>query len=313
MFVWLASAVWSSLSALARYASRRGWLKSAQLPVRVISVGNIQVGGAGKTPLVARIAAEAKDRGLQVCILCRGYGGNWEQSGGVILPAESPAARAVDCGDEAALLHDLVPSAVIGVGADRVKQFERARESFGKKIDLVILDDGFQHRKIKKDVEIVALTSEPRTRILYRDWRSALRHADLTVWTKGALPPDHGGRPFARVRYQLLGPADAQEPYWLVTGVADGRSVLTLAREAGYRVERHVSFPDHARYSEPQVRKLIEEAEALGMRIAVTGKDWVKWRDMGLSHELSDQVAVLEPELEWLEGREQWTHLLWGD
>ena len=73
----LASALWSFGSALARGLASRGiLLKPVRLGVRVISVGNLQAGGAGKTPLVAHIAGEALARGLKVCILCRGYGGD---------------------------------------------------------------------------------------------------------------------------------------------------------------------------------------------------------------------------------------------
>jgi tetraacyldisaccharide 4'-kinase len=310
MILWTASAVWSSLSAAARALSGRGVLGSTRLPVRVISVGNIQVGGAGKTPLVARIAAEAHEHGLRACILSRGYGGTWERSGGVILPG-GPMPHARDCGDEAALLHDLAPHAVIGVGADRVTQFEAAREASELAFDLVILDDGFQHWKIKKDVEIVALTSLKRGEVLFRDWSRALEHAHLVVWTKGEEKPQTRDKPMVRVHYRLLGPVDSQKPYWLVTGVADGRSVADLARQSGYLIVRHISFPDHARYAESKVRELIAEARQAGVRLAVTGKDWVKWRDMGCAPDEIAEIAVLEPELEWLEGRENWNRVLW--
>jgi tetraacyldisaccharide 4'-kinase len=312
MLTWMASSIWSTLSGLAHGLSAKGWLKSTRLPVRVISVGNIQVGGAGKTPLVARIAVEAHEQGLKACILCRGYGGQWEQSGGLILPGAS-SPRAMECGDEAALLHDLAPHALIAVGSDRVRQFEKARLTpEGQAIDLVILDDGFQHWKIKKDIEVVALTSASRRRILFRDWTRALAHAELVVWTKGDVRPETWGRPLVRVRYRLAGPLNPQQAYWLVSGVADGRSVLRLARDSGYRIERHISFPDHARYAEPMVRDLIEDAVRAGADIAVTGKDWVKWRDMGFVPADAARISVLEPELEWLEGRDQWSRLLWG-
>jgi tetraacyldisaccharide 4'-kinase len=308
------SEIWSALSWGARKAAERGWLQSTRLPVRVVSVGNIQAGGAGKTPLVAQIAREAHERGLKACILCRGYGGEWEARGGLILP-EAPAPLASECGDEAALLHDLAPHAVIGVGADRVRQFERAREEAGAP-DLVILDDGFQHWKIRKDLEIVALTSAGRGQVPYRDWAGALGRAGLLVWTKGeARPKGLESGPWARVRYRLPAPPASMSAagFWLVSGVADGRSVETLARASGYRIERHVSFPDHARYSEPMVQDLAEEAARAGVRIALTGKDWVKWRGMaGMSRLEGTRIAVLEPELEWVEGRERWNRVLWG-
>lgn len=312
--VWLVSTVWSSLSAGARLAASRGWLRSEKLPCRVVSVGNLQAGGAGKTPLVACIAREAHERGLTAWILCRGYGGEWENSGGgVILPGR-PAPGAALCGDEAALLHDLAPQAAIGVGSDRIWQFERLREAIGRLPDLVVLDDGFQHWKIHKDVEIVALTSHGPSEVPYRDRWASLSRADLVVWTKGEKRPAAAGGPaFARVRYRLPAPGPGAAAHWLVSGVADAASVERLARESGYRIDRHVSFPDHARYGGAQVEGLIAEAAKAGARVAVTGKDWVKWRELGGVAALpGTRITVLEPELDWQEGREQWNRVLWG-
>lgn len=305
------SLLWSSLSAGARLAADRGWLRSERLGARVISVGNLQAGGAGKTPLVAAIAREGRARGIQVCILCRGYGGRWESGGGLILPGER-APSASDCGDEAALLHDLAPDAVIGIGADRVAQFKRAQEALGAKIDLVVLDDGFQHWKIRKDVEIVALTSASPSEVPYRDSLRALGRADLVVWTKGETRPAiPAGVPWARLRYRLAqpGPGQSEQRLWLVTGVADGADVERLARESGYRIERHVSFPDHARYAETMVQELIGQARKARARVALTGKDWVKWREIAGVN--AEQITVLEPELDWQEGRSLWNRVLW--
>src|SRR5262249_46181792 len=150
--MWAASSIWSSASWLARSAAHRGLLRSKKLDSRVISVGNLQVGGSGKTPIVGQLAREAAERKLSVCILSRGYRGGWEKSGGLIEPG-LPPVDPVAAGDEPALLQMLAPEAWIGVGADRIKQFERARKHFGRGFDLVLLDDGFQHWKIKKDLE----------------------------------------------------------------------------------------------------------------------------------------------------------------
>lgn len=311
------SLVWAALSAGARIAARRGWISVARLPVRVVSVGNIQAGGAGKTPLVAAVAREAAERGITACILCRGYGGEWEREGGMLFPGMATPEAQI-CGDEAALLHGLAPLAVIGVGADRAVQWERAypaAQARGLEIGLVILDDGFQHWKIRKDVEIVALTSFGPGDVAFRDARRALGQADLLVWTKGdKRPPMPREKPWVRIRFRLAPPKAEQGGVWLVTGVADGKSVEELAGSAGYRVERHISFPDHARYAATMVQELVESALRAQVGIAVTGKDWVKWREIDGVHEGSGpgQVTVLEPELEWQEGREVWNRVLWG-
>jgi len=302
----LASCLWSSLSHCARFSARKGWLKGTQLNARVISVGNIQAGGAGKTPLVAQIANEAIQNGLKTCILIRGYKSRWESEGGLILP-DSPAADASLCGDEAALLHDLSPKAYIGVGADRLKQYD-ALHSQGVTVDLVILDDGFQHWRIKKDVEVVALTSAKPSQILFRDFPQSVANANLLVWTKGEVRPAMGNCPMAVVDFQLT-EAGTQDPYWLVTGVASGISVKEMATRFGYRVARHLQYSDHAGYSQSSVHKILEQASKNGARVLLTGKDWVKWRTLGIS---PDDVTVIEPKLEVKEGKENWTRILWG-
>ena len=287
------------------------WVERIQLGPRVISVGNIQAGGAGKTPLVAQIAKEATDRGLKTCILIRGYKSRWESLGGVILPGDTPV-NTQDCGDEAALLHDLCPGVFLGVGADRVRQYHRVLEKVSGSLDLVILDDGFQNWRIHKDVEIVALTSVKRSQYLFRDWSRALRAADLLVWTKGDVKPsgysDKNKKSLVRVQYQLTS-LNEEGSFWLVTGIADGQSAYQLATRSGYRIERHLALHDHESYDEYSVQKIREQAMAAGCRVALTGKDWVKWRDLGVSR---SEVAVLEPELRFEEGRENWSRILWG-
>jgi tetraacyldisaccharide 4'-kinase len=306
-----ASLLWSSVSWGARVASRGGVLGSEKLDAgRVISVGNLQAGGAGKTPLVARIANEAAARGMSVCVLCRGYGGEWELGGGVLAPGAGVVANAMECGDEAALLGVLAPSAWIGVGADRCRQYERVVVEAGKAFDLVVLDDGFQHWKIKKDLEIVALTSHGPTDTLFRDFPGALESADLLVWTKGMREPRvPSGKPLIRIRFELPPTASPGMRIWLVTGVGDNAAALESATQAGYRVERHLEFRDHAVYEAGMILDFIARSREAGCSIAVTGKDWVKWRESAGP----EQVMVLEPEIRFEDtGFKTWNRVLWG-
>ncbi|MCM2322267.1 MAG: tetraacyldisaccharide 4'-kinase [Oligoflexia bacterium] len=304
----IGSAIWSALSALSRQLSAIGFPRAVRLDCRVISVGNLQAGGTGKTPLVARIAREAADRGLSAVILLRGYGGRWERDGNVILPRE-PAPDPRLCGDEAALLHELAPEATIGVGRDRARQYRQACERAGRRFDLAILDDGFQNRRVVKDVELVAVTSATRSETFFRDRTCALRHANLVVWTKGPTRPDSDGRPLVKVRFRLPPPAAGAEKVCLVTGVGSPGAVSESLREAGYQVLRHHAFNDHARYDEASVRGILESAEAGGLRVVTTGKDWVKWKALGIP---AGKVQVLEPELIFQEGKERWERVLWG-
>ncbi|MGE0615358.1 MAG: tetraacyldisaccharide 4'-kinase [Bacteriovoracia bacterium] len=306
---WAASFIWGTVNRLARRLHAWGFFSSEKLPSKVISVGNIQVGGAGKTPIVARIAKEAVARGKSVAILCRGYGSLWEAGGGVIEPgmADQESGR---CGDEAALLHQLVPGAWIGVGANRHKQYLAISERLGKAPDVVVLDDGFQNFQIDKDIEVVAVTSLRPGERVFRDFRGALGQADLVVWTKGSQRPAVFGRPWAKVGFRL--PAGQGDAVMLVTGLADGAFVKSQLDKLNWKVTKHWSFPDHARYDESTAKEILEQARAQGCRIALTGKDWVKWREFPSAKAQVNQFVVFEPELVFESGRENWDRVLWG-
>ncbi|HLE01251.1 MAG TPA: lipid-A-disaccharide synthase [Bdellovibrionota bacterium] len=317
-FVRSGSFLWSGVSRLVQLGVRSGLLKPARLPCRVVSVGNIQVGGAGKTPIVAQIAREAGDRGLNVCILSRGYRGEWERTGGVIRPGED-FASATKCGDEAALLHELVPHAWIGVGADRERQFKAVEIQSERPIDLVILDDGFQHWRLHKDLEIIAVTSASRREVLFREPENAIRRANLVLWTKGDREPTawHSALrlsiPFLKSRFELSVPPPAGS-LWLVSGIAENfgssRSELEASvSRAGLSVARHLKFEDHARYDYAQARSILDEAFRAGCKVAITGKDWVKWRELGIKR---SELIVLEPRLVLNEeGQKLWNRILW--
>jgi len=300
-----ASCVWSSVSGVVRFLASTGFMNKKELNCRVISVGNLQVGGAGKTPLVAQIANEAAELGLRVCILIRGYKGSWESQGGVLFPG-GPRANAQETGDEAALLQELCPKAYIGVGASRYAQYQRVVDSLGA-VDLVVLDDGFQNQQIKKDLEILALTSAKPWQVLFRDRLSAVSKAHLLIWTKGTEEPKTYGRPRVRVAFEL--PPVHGISVWLVTGVADEESVYLTALRAGYRIVQRLPFQDHARYDREAVERILADAQGDQCRVAITGKDWVKWRDLGV---LKSDLIVLEPSVVFKEGRELWSEGVWN-
>ncbi|MEK6704545.1 MAG: tetraacyldisaccharide 4'-kinase [Bdellovibrionota bacterium] len=310
----LVSAGWSTASAIGRTLAERGLLKQEQIPSKVISVGNIQVGGAGKTPLVAHIAREAHAMGKTVCVLSRGYRANGEKSGGVLVPGKLAPCLVDFCGDEPALLRDLLPFAFIGFGADRRERYWEAVRLARRPIDVVIIDDGFQNWQFKKDIELVAVTSQPRSVVVYRDWASALRGADLVIWTKGDEKPFCAGRPMVKVRFFLpkTAPKAAanDEPLFLVAGVADPESVKEMALKAGYDVRKFFPFPDHAIYDVKSMEEIISGARSAGCKVGLTGKDWVKWRELGAD---KNNVTVLEPSMVFEgEGKKEWDRVLWG-
>ena len=319
------SLLWSSGSKIARALASTGALHSTKLEGYVISVGNLQAGGAGKTPLVAQIAREALAKKKSVCILTRGYGGECESTGAVLKPALPSQSLDTDIldpkkfGDEAVLLRDLAAGAWIAVGSDRVSQYHDACRVHGRPFDVVILDDGFQHWKILKDREILAVTSRSTSDTFHRDFVSEAGRADLLVWTKGETRPlsvELSGKPSAKVRYSLeVTKKDRESRYWLVSAIGDAESFRKTVETAGLEVVRETKLADHAAFSESKIEEWLKEAQEKNLKIAVTGKDWVKWRAQLPEIKLQDakdRIAVFEPNLVFETGREVWEKVLWS-
>jgi tetraacyldisaccharide-1-P 4'-kinase len=100
--------------------------------------------------------------------------------------------------------------------------------------------------------------------------------------------------------------------YLLVTGLADGGHARNSAERAGYQIEKHLTFPDHARYAPAVMESILEEAKAQGLRIAMTGKDWVKWRPYVDSRLKGSMIEVLEPTVQLDQNDEKiWNQVIW--
>jgi len=174
---------------LRRRAFQQGWLKSRRLSRPVISVGNLTVGGSGKTPLVAEVTEILLRNGYKPSILTRGYG---RERGTDLIALEPQLQRDTDSrvvGDEPALLARMLPGAPIVICADRYRAGLLAEERFG--VDIHILDDGFQHFALQRDLDLVAIdvTQDvlqdavlPAGRL--REPSSALSRADVIILTR---------------------------------------------------------------------------------------------------------------------------------
>src|SRR5258708_24823191 len=126
-----------------------------RLPRPVISVGNLHWGGSGKTPLVAAIAAHLRDRGLAVCILTRGYGSRG-RGVRVVSAGHGPLLDVRMAGDEPALLAGELPGVAVVVGPDRHQAGLEALARLDPAPDLFLLDDGFSHLALPRDLDLVA-------------------------------------------------------------------------------------------------------------------------------------------------------------
>lgn len=237
-----------AVNRLRRALYRRGVLRARRLPRPVVSVGNIAIGGAGKTPAVIAIARHLAARGIRVAILTRGYGRSGE--GGVVNDLDS--AR---FGDEPVLMKKSVDNVTVIVGSNRYDNGSRID------CDIYLLDDGFQHLQLHRDLDVVI--DAPRAR-WHREGRSALVDADviLTRDLRIHIPPELAGR---RV--------------FAFSGLADNEQFFDTLRAHGLEVAGTRGFADHHRYSAADIAAIREAARAAGAeRIATTEKDAVKLR-----------------------------------
>jgi tetraacyldisaccharide 4'-kinase len=236
------------------------WLRARRLQGSVISVGNISTGGAGKTPFVILLGELLKARGIGFDVLSRGYG---RKTRGVLLV--EPGGLPRDFGDEPLLIARRLQVPVV-VGEDRYAAGRFAEQRFGAQIHL--LDDGFQHRGLARDLDIVLVTPEDaRDQLLpagrLRESLSGLRRADAVVLASGAsaeaFPVE--GKTVWRVRRGIVTQNAAQkipERAVVFCGIARPQNFLLQLRAAGVEPVAEAFFRDHHAYTEKDVRDLLE-------------------------------------------------------
>ena len=172
----------------------RGVFKARRLPCRVISVGNIVVGGTGKTPAVIVIAKHLQREGMRVAILLRGYKRCVREKVTIVSDGEKVCASPIESGDEADMMAKHLSGVPIIVGKCRYLTGQVALERF--KVDVLLLDDGFQHRQLARDVDILTIPAthpfgSPKKLLpagTLREPPTALRRADLILLTHADTP-----------------------------------------------------------------------------------------------------------------------------
>ena len=172
----------------------RGVLKARRLPCRVISVGNIVVGGTGKTPAVIAITKHLQREGMRVAILLRGYKRRVRESVTIVSDGEKVCASAIESGDEAYMMAKHLSGVPILVSKCRYLAGQIALERF--KVDVLLLDDGFQHRQLARDIDVLTIPAthpfgSPEKLLpagTLREPSSALRRADLILLTHTDTP-----------------------------------------------------------------------------------------------------------------------------
>lgn len=315
--------LWQVLAAVRRWLYDHGLCRKRRLERPIIGVGNLAVGGAGKTPFVAFLGQYLLNHGVAVGIVSRGYGR--ESRGFVAVRKGGEGIKVGESlgGDEPLMLARTLPKATVLVDEDRAAGAAKAIAAFG--CEAVILDDAYQYLAVAKDLEILLIDARRRPGPtlpagIYREGIGGAHAADLIVFTKcrgedfrevwkAALAEVGVRAPFVEAAYapaylRLLNQSERLSLKNLVgakvlalAAVADFEGFAADLAEAGAVVARRRPFPDHHRFDHAELADAEGTALVAGCDFLITtAKDEARlegWRPRVLTYVLEQQVEVL--------------------
>jgi tetraacyldisaccharide 4'-kinase len=299
-----------------------GILKRDSLPCKVISIGNITLGGTGKTPTVIYLAGLFKNKGVQPVVLSRGYKGKSLAATAVVSDGTTTFMDPQEAGDEPFLLSQALPGVPVIIGPNRALSGHFACEQFSPGV--VILDDGFQHQRIKRDVDIVLIDRHhgfgngyllPRG--ILREPLSALGRAHIVLLTKHSerktddllkhqIRRHNPAAPIFKASYGVNSVKTFNEQQEVQLDLLKGKKVLALSgignphyfsfilKQTGMLVTDEWILPDHHNYTEKDTRKALDFLSGVDY-IITTAKDSCKM-DRKLFHDLP--ILILEVALQ---------------
>lgn len=296
-----------------------GIKEGQELPCTVISVGNITVGGTGKTPVAQLLARELKEKGKKVAILNRGYKAEFEKEAGLVSDGQRILMNPEEAGDEAFMLAQSLPEVPIIIGSDRTVTGKYAYEEFD--VDVLLLDDGFQHWRLERDEDIVVIdATDPFSnghlipRGTLREPLSSLDRADIFFLTKvdqvsrneidqiRSKLNDHN--PLALIFETIHSPAYlrglgedinynselnlANERVMAVSGIGNPRSFEQTLTDLEAEVVERIRFGDHHQYTKEEIIDIFSRAVEQDVdSIITTEKDAVS-----MSPELVNEIKA---------------------
>jgi tetraacyldisaccharide 4'-kinase len=306
------------------WAYRWGIFPRRSLDCRVISVGNLTLGGTGKTPFVMMIAEILRGNGFKPAILTRGYGGKSNKPVNVVCDGKEILLSPEWVGDEAVMMAEKLKNVPILTGADRFQTGRYALKNY--EIDTLILDDGFQHLALRRDLDILLCDHQrplgnnhlfPAGEL--REPASETRRADMVCFTRYSGGPVKfaskylGSIPQIKTHLRLDSIVNMQngdvcdaevlkgQPVIAFCGIAKPEGFRQILQDVQVQLKMFKAFPDHHEYSLNDIKELESIASQEGVKyILVSEKDAVKLKDVKLSLPFFKVVI----DLEILEGRE---------
>ena len=343
--LWALSQAYAGVMQLRGLLFRKGYLSRSRLPCPVISVGNITMGGTGKTPLTLHLARMILKSGYKVAIISRGYKGQYEKQGAVVSDGRSVMLDALQAGDEPFLMATHLANVPLVVGHNRYAAGCLALRRF--KPDLILLDDAFQHQQLERDLDLVLLdASDPfGNHFLFprgplREPVSSLLRADAIILTRcndtmpsylsrlvEAMQPRPVFRAFHHTfvrHFVQAGCIPAPEQNAIATqNTADplaGRILFAFCglgrNSAFYDTVRHMDghlvgtldFDDHHPYSPLDISRIVQAAGRAGADCLVTTeKDFVR---IPWLNPLPLDMAIMDMEMDFAADQDRWSRFI---
>ena len=309
MFLWIVSLFYRIGLALTK--ATRGKVVKVNIPV--ISIGNLSVGGTGKTPIIATLAEFLLEEGLKVGIVSSAYGRKNQIS--FVKEARRVAEMSVDdTGDEVKMLAELLPQTIISVDKSKSEAALNAQNS-DYKLDLLLVDDGFQHFRLDREVDIVTYDGATSARDLklfpygvLREPLSSLKRADVIIITRANFARDIGTlrkrlnkiAPEAKIYTANFKPKEIiglkrklpvkyleDKAVFAFAGIGNFRAFERQLRTLTSNLDLALEFSDHQRYTDREIDRIKESADRCGSDLLLTtAKDWVKIRDFDFGREI---------------------------
>lgn len=303
-FSWLYAAVMD----VRNWMFNCGWLHERRFEIPTISIGNLSVGGTGKTPHTEWLVEHLMKEGLRVATLSRGYG---RKTRGYVEATEDSCA--LEVGDEPLqMFRRFKGNVAVAVCEDRCQGITQLQQRHTE-LDVIILDDAFQHRYVRPAVRVL-LTEYSRPyyadHVLpwgrLREKRKGASRADVIIVTKCPLsltkktqtairerlsPQGHQQVFFTAMQYAPLEMCEEGEKIAVVVGIANPQPLIEHLRDSGYHIVEELIFGDHHNFKEKDLAR-IERAAVSAEHIVTTAKDFARIRSLPLKKETEVKFIV---------------------
>ena len=302
-FFYVLSLIYGAVLKLRAVLYEKEILKSEKPSCKVISIGNITAGGTGKTPMTVYLAEMLQNQGIKPVIISRGYKGKAEKTGGIVSNGQKILMDSGESGDEPFMMAERLKNIPVIVGKNRIKSSNLAVKYFNP--DVILLDDGFQHLKLKRDINIVLIDSKHpfgnthvMPRGMLREPLSALLRGDIFVLTRYndkqntifRLNKLTAGKPiFTSFHkpyiYKIINKTKTDIKKIRIkgaravvfSGIAKNEDFLKTVKEFKCNIVQQFEFPDHYLYSDRDINKIIYSIKNVHADLLITTeKDYAR-------------------------------------